>query len=98
MKKYLFIVLFLLSGCTSSTSSRTIYEDINNGCLYTEDLGYLKHFVFNSNPEFFVKEENSIFYPNTTCKTIIEYDLKNANNKTLIENPYFIHGEGIRSR
>jgi len=87
MNKKFVIPFVFLTGCASIAvpSQKIEYIDENGGCLYVESFGSYKDNFLKTKEIFEVKRKNTVMYPNTSCKNVIDADLKSGNNKILVK-------------
>ena len=86
MKKVI-VSLLLLAGCAvvDTPSQKAEYVEKDGGCMYVEYFGAYGDNIFGTKEIFNVKRRNSVMYPNTSCRNVIDADLKTGVNKNIIK-------------
>lgn len=78
MKKIVILSLIALTGCAYRNVS-VEYKQVGTTCEYTETYG-----IVELGGEK-VGEVRTVKYPNTQCSKVVDSDLKNATNKSLVK-------------
>lgn len=93
MKKLaIFFVLFLITGCAQqgNLSTNLSYNQYGKDCIYREEHGYNRYEknLLKKEPiaYFDLYSSNEIKYENIQCSKVMDSDLKNGINKTMLND------------